>query len=210
MNILNINPRKFQMTELFAISKLDCVTDGSHDGGVDFIYFDEEDSKLFICQAKYTDNLTPSCIRNELDKICETINNFRKSNIGSYNETLKRILQNAMDRLPDDDQDNIQIILFTTANIENAEEIIKKTCNNIPDLDRFTASICSENDIARQIQEIHSAIATVESAKIEIDNAQNYLVYENNHARGIMVNIKSTSLIALYNTISSKRPDCSI
>ena len=100
--------------------------------------------------------------------------------------------------------------MFTTANIENAEEIIKKTCNNIPDLDRFTASICSENDIARQIQEIHSAIATVESAKIEIDNAQNYLVYENNHARGIMVNIKSTSLIALYNTISSKRPDCSI
>ena len=95
--------------------KFDCVTDGSHDGGIDFIYFDEEDSKLFICQAKYTDNLTPSCIRNEFDKICDTVNNFRKSNTGSYNETLKRILQNALDRLPDDDQDNIEIILFTAA-----------------------------------------------------------------------------------------------
>ena len=126
----------------------------------------------------------------------DTINNFRKSNTGSYNETLKRILQNALDCLPDDDQ---EIILFTTANIENAEEIIKKACNDIPDLDRFAASIYSENDIEKQIQEIHSAIAAVESAKIEIDNAQNYLVCENDHVRGIMVNIKSTSLIALYN-----------
>ena len=179
--------------------KLDCVTDGSHDGGIDFIYFDEEDSKLFICQAKYTDNLALHHIRVEFDKICDTINNFRKSNTGAYNETLKRILQNAMDRLPDDDQDNIEIILFTVASIENPEEIIKKACNDIPDLDKFAVSICAEDDIERQIQELHSEIATVESAKIEIDNAQNYLVYKNEHARGIMVNIKSTSLIALYN-----------
>ena len=38
--------------------KFVCVTDASLDGGIDFIYFDEENSKLFICQAKYTENLT--------------------------------------------------------------------------------------------------------------------------------------------------------
>lgn len=179
--------------------KLDCVTDGSHDGGIDFIYFDEEDSKLFICQAKYIDNIAPSYIRIEFDKICDTINNFRKGNTGSYNETLKRILQNALDHLPDDDQDNIEIILFTTANIKDVDDIIKKACNDIPDLGRFAVYIYAEDDIEKQIQEIHSEIATVESAKIEIDNPHNCLVYKNAHARGIMVNIKSTSLIALYN-----------
>ena len=63
-----------------------------------------------------------------------------------------------------------------------------------------------EDDIERRTQEIYSdsEIVTVVSAKIEIDKAQNYfeykLEYKNEHARDIiMVNIKSTSLIALYN-----------
>ena len=183
--------------------KFDCVTDGSHDGGIDFIYFDEEDTKLFICQAKYTNNLNYGEIRNELDKICDTINNFRKSNTGSYNETLKRILQNALDRLPDDDQDNIEIILFSVADIKDTDGLINKATNDIPDLEKFTVSIFAEDDIERRIQEVHSEIATVSSAKIEIDRAQNYLVYENEHARGVMVNVKSTSLITLYNRFKS-------
>ncbi len=99
--------------------KYDCVTDGANDGGVDFLYFNDEESKLFICQSKYTENISYGDIRNEFDKICDTINNFRKSHTGAYNENLKRTLQNFLDRLPDDELDNIEIAFFTSADIKD-------------------------------------------------------------------------------------------
>lgn len=180
--------------------KFDCVTDGSSDGGIDFIYFDEDEIKLFICQSKYTESLSYVEIKNEFDKICDTINNFKRSKTRSYNETLKRVLQNAIDRLPDDEQDNIEINLFTVAtDVIDTENIIEKLKDDISDLDKFSFSIYSKDDIENKIQEHFSKIPTVSYAKIEIDKAKNYLEYENEYAKGIMVNIKSASLVGLYN-----------
>lgn len=45
--------------------KYECVTDGSNDGGIDFLSFDDEESKLFVCQSKYTDTISYGEIRNE-------------------------------------------------------------------------------------------------------------------------------------------------
>ena len=109
--------------------KYDCVTDGANDGGVDFLYFDDEESKLFICQSKYTENISYGDVRNEFDKICDTVNNFRKGNTGAYNENVKRTLQNFLDRLPDDEQDNIEIAFFTSANINDIEDTLKRLAN---------------------------------------------------------------------------------
>ena len=184
--------------------KYDRVTDGANDGGVDFLYFNDEESKLFICQSKYTENISYGDIRNEFDKICDTINNFRKSHTGAYNENLKRTLQNFLDRLPDDELDNIEIAFFTSADIKDTEDTIKKLANDISELAKFTFSIYSCEDIEKKIQEKLSEIITVSFAKLEIDKPKNILSYETEHARGIMVNVKSTSLGSLYNKFSSK------
>ena len=184
--------------------KYDCVTDGANDGGVDFLYFNDEESKLFICQSKYTENISYGDIRNEFDKTCDTINNFRKSHTGVYNENLKRTLQNFLDRLPDDEQDNIEIAFFTSADIKDIEDTIKKLANDISELAKFTFSVYSCEEIEKKIQEKLSEITTVPSAKLEIDKPKNILSYDTEHARGIMVNVKSTSLRALYNKFSSK------
>ena len=32
-----------------------CLTDGSRDGGIDYVYFDEEDNKLIVGQNKYSE-----------------------------------------------------------------------------------------------------------------------------------------------------------
>ena len=126
------------------------MTDGTNDGGIDFIYFDEEDSKLFLCQSKYTSTMRYGD-KNEFDKICDTINDFRRSNTGHYNEKPKRILQNALDRLPDDDRDNIEIALFiATDKGIDVEETIKHLYNDITELDRFTVSIYLEEDIEKK------------------------------------------------------------
>lgn len=182
----------------------DCITDNANDGGIDFLSFDEEESKLYICQSKYTETISYGDIRNEFDKICDTINNFRRNNTGAYNENLKRNLQNSLDRLPDEEQDNIEIVLFTSAHIKDTEEFISKLTNDVTELAKFTFSVYSCEDIENKINEKLSEIITVPSAKIEIDKAQNILHYETEYAIGIMVNIKSTSLRALYNKHASK------
>lgn len=184
--------------------KYDCVTDGANDGGVDFLYFDDEEARLFICQSKYTENISYGDIRNEFDKICDTINNFRKGNTGAYNENVKRTLQNFLDRLPDDEQDNIEIAFFTSANINDIEDTLKRLANDIPDLAKFAVSVYACEDIEKKIQEKLSEIVTVPSAKLEIDKPGNVLHYDTEHAEGILVNVKSTSLRALYNKFASK------
>lgn len=38
------------------IDQIGVVTDGPNDGGIDFLYYDEEDSKVILCQSKYSDS----------------------------------------------------------------------------------------------------------------------------------------------------------
>ena len=100
------------------IDQVDLVTDGPNDGGIDFIAYDEEESKLILCQSKYTGALSFDQIIAELGKMYSTVQNFKQAHTGSYNERLKKALQNAMDRLPDESADNIEYNIFTTAPLD--------------------------------------------------------------------------------------------
>ena len=51
------------------IDQIDLVTDGANDGGIDFVAFDDEESKLILCQSKYTGALTFDQIIAELGKM---------------------------------------------------------------------------------------------------------------------------------------------
>lgn len=101
----------------------DSVTDGANDGGIDFVYYDEDDDRLIIGQSKYTSKLETNAIISELDKMYSTVCAFRNGSTGNYNSGLRRILQNAIDRLPDDG--SILYGVFTTASI-NTEAIFSK------------------------------------------------------------------------------------
>jgi hypothetical protein len=127
-----------------------------------------------------------------------TIQNFKIGNTGAYNDRLKKTLQNALDRLPDDNPDNIFFHLFTTADVD-VEEAIKKLNNTTHDFSVDAVSIFSQVDIENKIQEILESLDIVSYEKVRIDRAKNYLEYESDTARGILVNIQATSLIALYN-----------
>lgn len=94
------------------------VTDGANDGGIDFLYYDEEESKVILCQSKYCKALKFDEIINELNKMHSTVQNFKKSNTGMYNDALKLALQNAKDRLPEDNNDNYEYRIYTTAPVD--------------------------------------------------------------------------------------------
>lgn len=183
--------------------KDDLVTDGANDGGIDFLFYDDDENKLHICQSKYTSALSYEDIINELNKMSSTIANFKTGNTGSYNDRLKNALQNAIDRLPDEDADNIEYDLFTTATID-IETAINHIVKSGPKYAVESVYIYSNAEIEKRIQDVQERILTVDFAKLKIDKSNNYLSYESDNAKGVMVNLQSQSLIALYNSFSNK------
>lgn len=183
------------------IDQLDLVTDGSNDGGIDFLYYDEEENKVVICQAKYTGALSFDQIIAELNKMYSTVQNFKKAHTGSYNNKVKKALQNALDRLPDDNSDNIDFVIFTTAPVDiNAAK--KKIENTEHDFSTETVSIYDIEDIEKAVQRAQEMLKTVSYAKIKLDRARNYLSYESDDLDGIFCNVLSTSIVQLYNKYS--------
>ena len=172
------------------------VTDGPNDGGIDFLYYDEEDAKVILCQSKYTTELSYDDIVAELNKMQSTIQNFKRANTGIYNETLKQALQNAIDRLPEDNTDNFEYYVFTTAPIDTTQALkkIESTCSFFE-----SVSIVTCDQIEKLIQQSLESLMKVEYEKVKIDRPRNYLEYESDDSKGIMCNVLSNSIISLYN-----------
>lgn len=174
------------------------VTDGTNDGGIDFLYYDEEESKVILCQSKYTGSLSFDQIITELNKMYSTVQNFKVANTGIYNERLRFALQNALDRLPEENSDNFEYCIFTTAPLD-VNAAIKKIENSAHEYPTESVSIYTEDEIEKVIQRSLESLSVVEFEKIQLDRAKNYLEYESKDSKGIMCNVLSTSLIALYN-----------
>lgn len=178
------------------------VTDGANDGGIDFLYYDEDEDKLIVCQAKYTESLSCEDINAEFNKMHSTVENFKRANTGMYNPILKQTLQNAIDQLPEDNSGNVEYRLFTIADI-NTDAIKSKIENLAPKYPLDSVIIDTITDIEQQIQKVQGTLSTVSEAKISIDKAKNYLEYESYDSRGIMCNVSSKSIIQLYNKFFS-------
>lgn len=94
----------FLCLNLFFMPKSNCsqlkenITDGPRDGGLDFVFFDEDENKINASQCKLTENLSNEDIINEFTKIEATINDFRRVNTSRYNAKVQELLQNSMDR----------------------------------------------------------------------------------------------------------------
>ena len=183
------------------VDQNDYITDGPNDGGIDFLYYDDEENKLSICQSKYTGSMSYEQIGNEFDKMHSTIQNFKRAHTGSYNEKVKRALQNALDRLPDDNSDNIEYYFFTTAEV-NVTIAKRKLENTQHDFSIDAISIIPFDDIEKTIQRNLETISTVSYEKIKLDRPNNYLQYESNDLMGIFCSVHSSSIIQLYNKYS--------
>lgn len=183
------------------LDQLDLVTDGANDGGIDFLYYDEEENKVIVCQAKYTSTLSFDQIIAELNKMHSTVQNFKTGHTGSYNDKVKKALQNMLDRLPDECSDNIDFSVFTTAPLDiNAAK--RKIENTEHSFLSEAVALYSAEDIEKEIQRAQENLKTVSYEKIKLDRAHNFLEYESNDLSGIFCNVLSTSIVQLYNKYS--------
>lgn len=187
--IKNIEPKLYDIES--------SITNGPNDGGIDFVYYDDEESKVVLGQCKYTENMKLNDIISELNKMSSTVENFKKANTGTYNKKLKTNLQNALDRLPDESAGNVEYCIFTTSDI-NQNDVTNKLHAEHNLYSKDMVSVYGVSEINSQIKELIERAKTVNEYKIEIDYPHNVLKYETDNVSGIMVNMSSESLVRMY------------
>ena len=136
-------------------------TDGANDGGIDFIYTDND--TLYLIQGKSGDNLSLEDIKNLFNKIKETVSNFDKKDYDKYSDVLKSAYLNAIDNLSN--EMTIELVLFskTTVTDQMRKDIASYAQENLAD---FTITIYDINDI--QQQEALSDSDLVEEASLKL------------------------------------------
>lgn len=202
-NILLLQYYCYKETELKDIwyDVNNCITDASNDGGLDFVYFDEEESKVIIGQNKYSEGISVQDCVSELFKIATTIDDFNRGHSGKYNSKVKELFQNALDRLTDETEGNIEIVFSSLShfNIENVINKVKEIESKVSQI-----SILTPKEINNIIQKIKSSFNVVNEDVLEIDRAKNWLTYETEKQKGLFINVSSKSITRLYNKYNNK------
>lgn len=176
-------------------------TDGPNDGGIDFIYSDNE--TMYLVQGKSSENLSFDDIKNIFYKMAETVINFDDKNYYDYSQILRTAYINSYDDLNDDK--NIELVLFTNTILDDktkkkiAEFSQKEPINN------YKITIYDEYDIKEKEAIIAQDSDLVNEDYIEImlnpENKNDILSYGDN---GIIVNVKASSVKHLYEKYSMR------
>ena len=74
--------------------------DGANDGGIDYIYSDDE--RLYLIQGKSTENLSIEDLDNALNKIAKAFKKFKDKKYDELNDSVKTALSNAYDDLTEE------------------------------------------------------------------------------------------------------------
>ena len=173
------------------------ITDGANDGGIDFVYYDDENDKIILGQSKYRKSVSPEDVITELNKMSNTVQNFIDKNTGTYNPLVRNQLQNALDRLPEENTGNIEYCIFAATQI-NIESIQRKISSQHSSYSIDMISLYQEEDIVERVNEALQKINLVKEESVSIDKAKNYLEYSSKNSEGIIVNLSSKSLISMF------------
>lgn len=172
------------------------ITDGKNDGGIDFVYFDDENTKVVIGQNKYSKNIKVNDVLTEVNKINNTLYDFDKEKTTSYSREVKKLLRNSLDRLTDEEEGNVEIVFSSTSQVSE-KEVLRKV-NNIPNSKFVEFNLLNEIEIEKVIEELKQSLEVAKEYKFEIDKSKNALLYESDDYEGIVVNISATSLKIAY------------
>lgn len=174
-------------------------TDSKGDGGIDFVYFDEDESEVVVGQNKYSKKITSGQARNEIRKALETLSNFQKASTSMYAATLRQQLQDALDRLTDESDGNIHLMFISLSNLTRSavtKDLDSRAVSSI--------SVVNAENLEDIILKTQSDQELVPAYTLDLDKAKNFLAYANEKEEGVIVNVQSDSLVRLYNARSTK------
>mgnify|MGYP000081807122 CR=1 FL=1 len=97
---------------------LDGYVDGKGDGGIDYVYSD--DNTMYLAQGKTSSSISKEDLHNIFTKMERTIKLFQKGDYDKFNNHLKRLFINTIDKLPENP--DIELVLFTNCKIGSEME----------------------------------------------------------------------------------------
>ena len=180
----------------------DFLVDSVKDGGVDALFSDpnSETNNMIICQSKFYETITFDAVRDAVSKM---ILFYKSMDRGEY-ETVNQVVQRRFLSLNAEigEESKVCFVLYTSAPKNGIrEDRVSKLLDEygLNSLN-FEIQLYFGDDVLDEIKESESRRPSVESGKIEIDKANNALLYEN---EAIIVNASAFSIKELYATHST-------
>lgn len=213
-NDINLTEGKLSKEYLFTIEMVDLFyfkgnigqidiksgfTDGSNDGGIDFIYTDDE--TMYLIQGKSSESMSVEDIINVFYKMKNTVEDFEKENYSKYSRKLKSAFRNVYDSL--DDNKNIEMVLFTNTKFNEQEQKKINERINHKDFSAYEITVFDIEDIEKKEVLSYQEYDLIKEASINLylnsENTGNVLKYGEN---GLIVNVRASSIKHLYEQYS--------
>lgn len=173
-------------------------TDGSNDGGIDFIAVNEGDiyKSLVLIQSKNVKDFNSKDeIKDIFTKMAQTVSDFQCNKIGSFNKNLRRIYSEKYDDAVED-ENSIQLVLFINTNKdERYQDEILQHLSKVEALENFDISIFYRNQVEEHIKSFENGQRFVSEGKVDIYKDHGYI---KNGTNGLLVNISALSVRNLY------------
>ena len=173
------------------------VVDGQYDGGVDVLLSDpnSDGSDLVIGQSKFYTSITFDQVVNAMMKMAVFYNEMLQGHYENVNEHVQGRFLSLYSEVGEESR--IHFVFYTSAPQGGIrrDRVIKKFKDYFTDSSRFDVSLYFGNDIEENIKESESRRPNVETGKIRIDEADNYLMYGEDAA---IVNVSAFSIKSLY------------
>ena len=177
------------------------LVDSVQDGGVDALLTDpnSETNNLVICQAKYYTNITFDAVRDAVSKM---ILFYKSMQRGEYEVVNEKVQRRYMSLNAEIGEESKVCFVFYTSAPKNGirEDRVRKLLQDYGlDSTHFDILLYFGEDVVDEIKESESRRPTVETGKIEIDEANNALYYGED---AVIVNVSAFSIKELYATHS--------
>ncbi len=176
---------------------VDIIVDGQYDGGVDILLSDpnSDGADLVIGQSKFYREISYEDVLNAMLKMALFYKDMIRGHYEQVNTTVQRRFLTLNSEVGNESK--IHFVFYTSApqNGIRRDIITRKFREQFADSSMFEISILFGSDIVEEIKESESRRPTVESGKIRIDEADNYLLYGENAA---IVNVSAYSIKQLY------------
>lgn len=170
-------------------------TDGTGDGGIDYVYYDEESNDVYLIQGKSEPNLNIDKIKSIFQKMVDTIEIFEQGKETKANLNPKIIRAYRKGTLGKT-KNNIKLVLITGTSInENLQKQIDFWKDNL--FTDYEPIIYGREEIEEQEAQVSSGERTVKRGSLEC-SSKTVLKYSNGDTSGIIVNIKARSLKELF------------
>lgn len=170
------------------------ITDGSRDGGIDFVYFDDDNGKVIIGQNKYSNNCDVNSVCAEIEKITSTIKSLYNGATTEFSRDMKSKVFNALDSLNEENDGNIEVVFSSLSNFDQI-----KVRDRIRDKNIFSDLIFSDlDDIEKAIEDLQKDLNVVSEFSFDIDKSKNILNYRSDKYEGSVFNISAVSLKSAF------------